>query len=201
MTRLLLARHGQSEWNAEGRWQGHADPGLSDLGRRQARAAADAIGMVDAIVASDLQRALETAEIIAEVLGVGPVEIEPLFKERDVGEWSGLTRVEIEERWPGWIDDPAQRRPDGWESDEQLLDRALQAIAGMAVRYPGADVLVVTHGGLISALERLHFGLERQPTANLAARWVEVDGERLRPGDRLVLVDPHDAAVTVPQQQ
>jgi probable phosphoglycerate mutase len=201
MTRLLLARHGQSEWNAAGRWQGHADPGLSELGRRQARAAAEVIGMVDAVVASDLERARQTAEIIAEALGVGPVEIEPLFKERDVGEWSGLTRVEIEERWPGWIDDPARRRPNGWESDEHVLERALLAMASVATRYPGADVLVVTHGGLISALERLHLGLERQPTANLAARWVEVDGERIVAGDRLILVDAHDAAVTVPQQQ
>jgi probable phosphoglycerate mutase len=201
MTRLLLARHGQSEWNADGRWQGHADPALSELGRRQALAAAHVIGMVDAVVASDLRRARETAEIIADELGVGPVEIEPLFKERDVGEWSGLTRAEIEERWPGWIDDPALRRPQGWESDERVLERGRQAILRTAARFPGADVLVVTHGGVISALERLCFGLERQPTANLAGRWVEVDGEAVRAGDRLVLVDPHDAAVTVPRQQ
>ena len=199
MTRILLARHGQSEWNAAGRWQGHADPGLSELGRRQARAAAQVIGMVDAVMASDLQRAIQTAEIIAEVLGVGPVEIEPLFKERDVGEWSGLTRVEIAERWPGWIEDRA-RRPDGWEPDDDVLDRALRAIAIVATRYPDADVLVVTHGGLINAVER-HLGLDHQPAANLGARWIAVEGDRLRAGERLVLVDPHDAAVTVPQQQ
>ena len=198
MTRLLLARHGQSEWNAVGRWQGHADPALSETGERQAVAAAEAIGMVDAIVASDLERARRTAEIIADVLGVGPVEVEPLFKERDVGEWSGLTRAEIEERWPGYLDD--RRRPDGWESDEAVLDRALEAIAGVALRHPGSDVLVVTHGGLIYAVER-HLGLDHQPIANLGARWVELVGERLVAGERLTLVDPHDAAVTVPQQQ
>ena len=198
MTRLLLARHGQSAWNATGRWQGHADPELSELGERQAVAAAQAIGMVDAIVASDLARARQTAEIIAEVLGVGPVEIEPLFKERDVGDWSGLTRAEIEARWPGYLDD--RRRPDGWESDERVLDRALEAIAGVALRHPGSDVLVVTHAGLIYAVER-HLRLDHQPLANLGARWVQVVDERLVAGERLTLIDPHDAAVTVPQQQ
>ena len=198
MTRLLLARHGQSEWNAAGRWQGHADPDLSEEGERQARAAADVIGMVDAIVASDLARARRTAEIIAEVLGVGPVEIDPRLKERDVGEWSGLTSEEIEEGWPGYLAE--RRRPPGWEPDESVLPRALEAIAAVAVRHPGSDVLVVTHGGLIYAIEK-HLGLEHQHLANLGARWVELEGERLRAGERLMLIDPHDAAVTVPRQQ
>jgi len=101
VTRMLLARHGQSEWNALGRWQGQADPPLSELGRQQARAAADRLGTVDAIVSSDLERALATAAIIAEVLGVGPVLVEPRLRERSAGEWSGLTRDEIEADWPG----------------------------------------------------------------------------------------------------
>src|SRR5687767_11323336 len=96
-TRVLLVRHGQSEWNATGRWQGQADPPLTDLGRRQARSAAAALGTVDAVFASDLQRASETALIIAGELGVGPVVVDPDLRERDAGEWSGLTRVEIEE--------------------------------------------------------------------------------------------------------
>src|SRR4249919_1885580 len=95
-TRVLLARHGQSEWNSAGRWQGQADPPLSALGRKQAIHAAERIGAVDAIIASDLQRAAETAFIIAEAIGVGPVITEPQLRERNVGEWSGLTRDEIE---------------------------------------------------------------------------------------------------------
>ena len=107
MTRVLLIRHGQSEWNADGRWQGQADPPLTDLGRHQALHAARNLGTVDAIVASDLQRASETALIIAEALGVGPVVLEPGLRERDAGEWSGLTRAEIERDWPGYLDAPA----------------------------------------------------------------------------------------------
>src|ERR671917_2105987 len=102
-TRVLLVRHGQSEWNAVGRWQGQADPPLSDVGRQQARSAARSLGALDAIFASDLQRATETAMIIAAELGVGPVVVDPDLRERDAGEWSGLTRAEIEERYPGYL--------------------------------------------------------------------------------------------------
>src|SRR3954471_3985163 len=134
-TRLLLVRHGQSEWNAQGRWQGQADPPLTDLGRAQARAAARSVGSVDGIFASELQRATETAAIIAEELGLGPVLIDEGLRERDAGAWSGLTRDEIHERFPGYLPDDRHRafapneasspqRPPGWESDEHLLARA-----------------------------------------------------------------------------
>src|SRR5918996_2805211 len=119
VTRVLLVRHGQSEWNADGRWQGQADPPLSDHGRLQAREAARAVGAVDAIWASDLQRAAETAAIIADGVGVGPVTVDPDLRERDAGEFSGRTREEIEERFPGYLADG--RRPPGWESDDHLL--------------------------------------------------------------------------------
>src|SRR3954449_978711 len=80
-SRVLFVRHGQSEWNALGRWQGQADPPLSDLGRAQARAAAHSLGALDAIFASDLQRAAETAAIISAAIGVGPVLVEPDLRE------------------------------------------------------------------------------------------------------------------------
>src|ERR1700704_2099238 len=96
-SRVLLVRHGQSEWNALGKWQGQADPPLSDLGRAQARSAAHSLGSLDAIYASDLQRAMETAAIIANALGIGPVVVDPDLRERNAGEWSGLTRAEIPE--------------------------------------------------------------------------------------------------------
>src|SRR3954465_8515375 len=98
-TRVLMVRHGQSTWNALGRWQGQADPPLSDLGRDQARAAARALGAMDAVFAPDLHRATETAHIIATDLGIGPVLIDERLRERDAGEWSGLTRDEIHERY------------------------------------------------------------------------------------------------------
>ena len=107
MTRILLVRHGESEWNATRRWQGQADPPLTDLGRTQAAHAAAALGAVDAIVTSDLQRASATAQVIADALGLDAPMIDPRLRERDAGEWSGLTREEIHDQWPGYLtEDP-----------------------------------------------------------------------------------------------
>jgi len=205
-TRVLLVRHGQSEWNAVGRWQGQADPPLSDIGRRQARSASQALGALDAVFASDLQRATETAAIIAAELGIGPVIVEPDLRERDAGEWSGLTRPEIEERYPGYLSPtpsfaPGQaRRPPGWETDDSVRDRALRALARIGAEVDGGDVLTVTHGGLIYVVED-HLGHEGpiHRLANGAGRWVVVDGDRLTLGERVLLVDDHDAPVTAPQ--
>src|SRR5918912_2994991 len=153
-TDLLVVRHAQSEWNATGRWQGQADPVLSELGRRQAFVAAAAIGAVDGIVASDLQRAMETASIIAAQLGVGPVVVDERLRERDAGEWTGLTRQEITRGWPGWLDDG--RRPPGFESSRAVLLRATAAFDAIVAARPGGHVLVVTHGGVIRALAASH---------------------------------------------
>jgi broad specificity phosphatase PhoE len=187
---MLLARHGQSEWNALGRWQGQADPPLSALGRRQALAAAERLGTVDAIVASDLDRAMTTAAIIAESLGVGPVLVDPRLRERSAGEWSGLTRVEIDEQWPGYLAD--HRRPPGFEPDESLLARTGAALDDLASAHPGAELLVVTHGGVVYVLEA-DAGLPFQRLPNLSGRWLAHDHEGIRLGERIELVD--EAAV------
>jgi probable phosphoglycerate mutase len=221
MTRVLLVRHGQSEWNADGRWQGQADPPLTDLGRHQAQHAARNLGVVDAIVASDLQRASETALIISNELGVGPLVLEPDLRERDAGEWSGLTRAEIDRDWPGYLDPPPadrhtsfgngpasdgapppdaeRRRPPSWEPDDVLVARALAALGRIHDLAPDGEVIVVTHGGVVYALEAL-LGSPFERLANLAGRWIEVGpgGELRRLGDRVVLVDPDE--LTVPAQ-
>jgi probable phosphoglycerate mutase len=193
--RLLLTRHGQSEWTADGRWQGQADPPLSDVGRRQAAMAAERLGAVDAIVASDLDRARHTATIISELLGQGPVLVEGTLRERDAGEWAGLTKAEIERDWPGYLAD--RRRPPGFEAEAPFLERVLDGVARVTDRVGEGDVLVVAHGGVIYALER-HLGAEFERIPNLGARWLVDRGDRLELGDRLTLVDP-DAA-TVPDQ-
>ncbi len=210
MTRLLLVRHGQSEWNAVGRWQGQADPPLTDLGRQQARLGARALGGVDAVFASDLQRATETAVLMAAELGVGPVLVEPGLRERDAGEWSGLTRAEIDERYPGYLDAPprsafapgperGRRRPPGWEHDDDLLRRACAVVAEIARRVGPGDVLVITHGGLVYTLE-VHLGAPFTRMANLEGRWFDsVDGNLVL-GERMLLIDPNDSPVTVPDQ-
>src|SRR5579864_7883681 len=115
MTVLLLARHGETDWNREHRWQGRADPPLNARGREQAAALAASLAQVPlgAIYSSDLARALETAELVGGALGVA-VTSEPALREIDVGEWSGLTTAEIERTFPaGW----ARHRAggDGWE--------------------------------------------------------------------------------------
>jgi broad specificity phosphatase PhoE len=194
-TRVLLVRHGQSEWNAESRWQGQADPPLSDLGRLQAREAAQAVGSVDAVWASDLQRATETAMIIAEAIGVGPVVVDPDLREREAGEFSGLTRDEIEERFPGYLE--ADRRPQGWEPDASLRDRAMRALHRIAAEIPGGDVLVVTHGGLIYVLEE-HLGVGFARIANTEGRWMAVGSGQITLGERILLAAPADT--TVPGQ-
>ena len=190
--RFLLVRHGESEWNAVGRWQGQADPPLSATGREQAWLASQKIGSVDAIVASSLQRAYETARIISEAIGVGPVFLEPDLMERHAGEWEGLTPAEIEAQWPGFLDE--KRRPPGYELDEPLLERVHTGLARIRAEVPGDDILVLTHGGVINALEA-SFGLDWVRVPNLGARWFEWDGTRFHIGDRLHLVD--DAHSTV----
>lgn len=201
-TSILLARHGQSEWNALGRWQGQADPPLSDLGRAQARSAAQRVGTVDVIVSSDLQRAVETAHLLAGALGLGPVLVDARLRERDAGEWSGLTKREIEEAWPDYLSDG--RHPPSYESDESLSPRMHAALDEVARSYEGAEVLIVAHGGLVYLLEKQHgVAFERLP--NLGAREVLHHGSdrlgeaRLTLGNRVLLVDD-ELITTVPAQ-
>lgn len=155
MTTILLVRHGQSEWNREGRWQGHADPPLSDAGRRQARELADKLARtrLDAIYSSDLERARATAEVVAAAHSL-QVVADPALREIDVGEWSGLTTDEIERRYPAGF----QRHvdgDDGWQDGEPhaaMSSRIVEAISRIADTHPVGQVLCVLHGGVMRAL-------------------------------------------------
>ncbi|MGH1502536.1 MAG: histidine phosphatase family protein [Acidimicrobiales bacterium] len=194
MTTLLLVRHGQSTWNAQRRWQGQADPPLSDVGRAQAKAAALRVGAVDVVVSSPQQRARQTAGLIAEAIGVGPIVEHDDLRERNAGAWSGLTTEEIEERYPGWL--AADRRPEGFEGAESVAGRfaaALTALAsGVREMEPGAStVLVLTHGGSIKAFEEAH-GIYEDRIPNLSGRLVTFHGDRFRLAERLHLLDDHD---------
>jgi broad specificity phosphatase PhoE len=185
MLNVLMVRHGQSEWNALGRWQGQADPPLSDLGIRQSRAAGHSLGSFDAIVASDLDRAATTARIMADVVGVGRVITDQGLRERNVGAWQSLTRAEIEAAFPGQLDNG--RRPPGWEPDESVLQRALGSLDRIAGCVTSGKVLVVAHGGIIYTLER-HLGADFAPIQNLHGRWFHLSRSRLGLGDRVALV-------------
>jgi probable phosphoglycerate mutase len=194
-TRLLLVRHGQSTWNADGRWQGQANPPLTELGERQAFDAAARVGMVDAVYASDLDRAARTAEIIAGQLGAD-VMVDARLRERHAGPWEGCTRAEIEAGWPGML--ASGERPEGYEDDVHVIARALVSLTEIAGMHEGGDVLIVTHGGVVRAVER-HLGAEDGLLPNLGGRWVfwgGPDGAVL--GDRVELI-PEDE-ITRPQQ-
>jgi probable phosphoglycerate mutase len=196
MARLLLVRHGQSTWNADGRWQGQADPPLSETGRRQALEAVPAVGAVDAIFSSTLERAHDTAQIIAEGIGVGPVIALTDLVERNAGEWQGLTRTEIDDAYPGYLEEG--RRPPGWEPDDSLRERAMRGIGRIVEAVGEGDALVVTHGGLIYEVER-SLGAPFERMANLGSRWVTGNGSHeLVLGERLDLLGGID--VTVPDQ-
>jgi len=204
MTTLLLVRHGESVWNAQGRWQGQADPPLSDRGRAQAAAAATAIGSVDLLVTSDLERAADTGRIMARELGIDDVATEPRLRERDAGPLSGLTRTEVFERYPGLLrDDPSgfrpgpdgnPRWPEGWESDQSLWSRVEVALLAIARLVPGGDAVVVTHGGVVYAVERMLGGTDRGRLSNLGGCQVRVDDDRVVLGERVQLIDPAGTA-------
>ena len=185
VTRLLVVRHGQSEWNAVGRWQGRADPPLTMEGQRQSVAAARALGTFDAVVASPLMRAAETATIISEHLGIGPVLVETDLMERDAGEWQGLTREQIEMDWPDYLEEG--KRPPGYEPDDVMLDRVMAALDEVARRAAGGEVLVVAHGGVIYSLEDA-CGEPWRRIPNLGARWFEMADGSLKAGPRVELI-------------
>ena len=182
---LLVVRHGQSEWNAVGRWQGRADPPLTTEGRRQAAVAARALGTFDAVVSSPLQRAAETAAIIAEHLGIGPVLTDPDLMERDAGEWQGLTRTQIEAQWPGYLEHG--KRPPAYESNESMVGRVVGALSRVAEQADGGEVLVVAHGGVVYALEE-SCGEHWHRIPNLGARWFAVSGGEVSAGPRVELL-------------
>lgn len=184
-TRLLLARHGETDWNRAGRWQGHADPPLNDAGRRQAEMLAEQLADdgVAAIYASDLRRARQTADVVARRLGIAVVATSAL-REIDVGSWSGLTRSEVAERFPeGFARWQAGEIGHDGETREQLAARVIPAVERIAHAHPGDTVLVVTHGGVIRTLLRHAAGdpgavLENTATVALAliAGAIVVDG-------------------------
>ena len=117
-TTILLARHGETDWNAVGRWQGHTDRPLTELGRRQAAELAERLADVelDAVYSSDLLRAVETAEPVAKRLGL-PLQTLPELREVDVGTWAGLTRDEVAERFPDGFRRWSEWQT-GWEDGE-----------------------------------------------------------------------------------
>jgi probable phosphoglycerate mutase len=153
-SKVLMVRHGESEWNVLGKWQGRADIALTEAGRAQARAAADYLRTtalpVTRVMASTLRRAHETAEIIAERLGLAAVVTDERLVETDVGPWEGLRADEIEAAWPRYLRD--RKTPPGFEPPDQVFARATQAIRDAA--HTGEHTLIVSHSGVIRTIRR-----------------------------------------------
>ena len=172
MTTILLARHGETAWNREGRFQGWADPALNVEGRAQARALADRLRDTpfDAVYSSDLRRAHETAVIVAEPHHVAVVT-DPGLREIDVGSWSGLTRAEIDERFPG------ADHHDG-ETRAEHLDRVVATVERIARAHPGERILIVSHGGSLRALRRHSLDEPAHPIENCGVYELHFRDER-----------------------
>jgi broad specificity phosphatase PhoE len=153
MTDFWLVRHGQTDWNRAGRWQGQAPsaPPLNNTGRAQALAIRDQLQGLkfSAIYSSDLLRARQTAEPIAEYLGL-PITLEPRLREMNLGAWEGRLSEEIK---AGFSDklvererDPLNMRAPQGESPKDVAERVIPALVEMAAKHPGQSVLIVAHG-------------------------------------------------------
>jgi broad specificity phosphatase PhoE len=185
VTTIFLARHGESDWNVQKRFQGHSDRPLTERGREQAHALADLVGSekIDAVYTSPLRRARETAEIVAARAGLEAVAL-PELREVDTGSWSGLSRADVEVRFPEGF---ARWRSggSGWEdgeSYEEMAERVIGALRKIAEHHPDGRVLVISHGGPIRAIHAAAEGLAIkdyrrlkpvEPNARLSAVAVE----------------------------
>jgi probable phosphoglycerate mutase len=187
MGRLLyLVRHGETDWNAEGRWQGHTDQPLNQRGREQARALAERLRAagLSAVVSSDLLRARQTATIVAGALGVDLDYVDPDLRERTIGVFEGLTRSDCErlhpEAWAAWVEH--KHPPPGAEGHHSLAERVTLAIGRAAARMlvTHAPLLLVTHGGAMrAALARA--GHPLPPMIKNTGVWrIEWDGQIVR---------------------
>jgi broad specificity phosphatase PhoE len=175
MTTILLARHGETDWNLQRRVQGHSDTPLNETGRAQALALAETLegAELDAVYSSDLARASDTARMVAERQGL-EVTVSPELRERHFGSWEGLTDDEIFARFPAvksgsWGDG---------ETKQEMRHRVLEALRRIARSHPGGRVLVVTHGGPVRAL-LVECGLDgRGPIGNCSLYEVRLQDGR-----------------------
>lgn len=161
MTSLILIRHGETDWNVAGRWQGQADVPLNERGHRQAQALAERLAgtALAAIYASDLLRARETAAALAQVTGL-PVLLDPRLREIHQGACQGLSIAEIRARFSAWLQardaDPLRVGAPGGELPVVAQQRVVAALDEIAARHPQETVAVVAHG-FVLALALLHY--------------------------------------------
>jgi len=159
VTRVIAVRHGETAWNVDTRLQGQLDVPLNARGREQARRAGLALAhdKPDVIYASDLSRAFDTAQAIADAVDM-TVQADPGLRERHFGIWQGHTYAEVEQTWPELSAKWRARLPDfGPEGGETLLgfyERSVAAAARLVSQHPGQTVVLVAHGGVLDCLYR-----------------------------------------------
>jgi probable phosphoglycerate mutase len=165
-TRIIAVRHGETAWNVDARIQGQLDVGLNDTGRWQARRLGEALASeaISAVYSSDLGRARQTAQSIAECTGI-PVIDEEGLRERSFGLFEGKTFDEIRETWPDQAHNwrkriPEWAPPQGGESLIQLRERVTRTMHALASRHAGGQIVVVAHGGVLDTLYRIATGQE-----------------------------------------
>ena len=164
MTRILLARHGETDWNHEGRWQGHSAQPLNATGIAQAKALGRRLAgeRIDALYTSDLVRATETAAEVVRETGLEAI-LTPRLREVDVGDLVGLDRAEASRRYPDWYTRWRAGTDDSYPGGEQFADlreRALAALDRMAGRHADGTAVAVCHNGIIRAITLHVLGLE-----------------------------------------
>lgn len=182
---IYLVRHGETDWNRAGRFQGHTDIALNEVGIAQARAVAGRLAghAIGAVAASDLRRAGETASILAEELGLAPPTIDAELRERSYGVFEGLTREECEARHPEiWRAHPAVEPP-GAEPRTLVAARMIRAVTRAA--YLAEAVAVVSHGGAIRAFLEATSGTRVPPIPNVAIYVVEFRDDTFGPARSL----------------
>jgi probable phosphoglycerate mutase len=185
--RLFLVRHGETDWNLAGRFQGHTDVELNETGRAQARALAERfVGReVNAVASSDLRRARETAEILASLLQAPFAGVDAGLRERSYGCFEGLTREEcaaqFPELWAAHANGHTVEVP-GAERREVVMDRIVRAVKRVMDTHStiGASLAIVTHGGAMRAFLEATCGTKVPPVQNTAVYVVEYDGARFR---------------------
>lgn len=187
MKRILLIRHGQTDWNSEGRWQGHLDVSLNDEGIAQAQALANHLRdrPIRGIYSSDLMRAQQTAAPLAKALGL-PVTLDSRLREINLGAFQGMTTSEISTKYPAQA---AQMRenyldfqfPQG-ETRRQMQARAFEAVREIAARAPEPEVAIITHGGTIRVLLMRFFemrdDIKQVSIYNTSISTIEVEEEK-----------------------
>jgi broad specificity phosphatase PhoE len=162
MAKVILVRHGATDWNHEKRAQGQADIDLNEDGVRQARRVASELSRftIDAVYSSDLRRAVDTAHAIAEPRGLDVI-IDPAFREIDQGEWEGLHVDEIRKRWPDrWGEARHYSARPGGETPAAVRRRALEGLQRAVEKEPEGTIVVVSHGGTIRWLSAEALGYD-----------------------------------------